>query len=318
MEYTLRVPKNRGGAIPLLLVADAMARVVATHNGTLPFHCPTYDTAFGGFASDLLNAARSGRLLVCNQRGAIGTTDEIIKTAEEAGTVLDSDGNVDSNATDLHKFYTTTRCLNDWRQHTGDTFTLIDMPVKMVELDLADADGKVIVPGYYRGFVADVGLVEKQTAPAPTPAADLANEEAPDGDEPITTTARQEQKQDLGAAAPAPPPDTDQGEVKAVPEDDQKVTLINRNKVIGAFAVKTDADENLTFWDDKLGRPPKWLEPALAQRGKPGESSLWSPLIIAHCLLDKCHMNLKQLDSVMHKGFPELYERWKEESQDKR
>ncbi len=128
------------------------------------------------------------------------------------------------------------------------------------------------------------------------------------------------QRPDLhaGAPVPAPTPAADLGEVEAVTDDDQKVTLINRNRVIGAFAVKPDADENITFWDDKLGRPPKWLEPALAQRGKPGDSSLWLPLMIAHCLLDQRHMNLKQLDAALHKNFPDLYEKWKEDTQDKR
>lgn len=91
---------------------------------------------------------------------------------------------------------------------------------------------------------------------------------------------------------------------------------ISRNHVMGKFRVKEDADENIKFWDDKLGRPPKWLEPARVHRGKPGHSSLWNPLLLAHCLLDKKEMTLRQLNMAMHEEFPELYATWKRETED--
>lgn len=100
--------------------------------------------------------------------------------------------------------------------------------------------------------------------------------------------------------------------------------LIHRNDVIGKFRVRADPDENLKFWDGKLSRPPAWLKPALGELGKPGESTLWKPLVIAHCLLGghKSHkkpfMTLQQLDSVIRKEFPDWFESWKDETQDKR
>jgi len=152
VKYTLRVPN--GGVIPLCLVADAMARGVATNYGELKFHCPTYDNVIGGYKSDLLDAARSGRLAVCNERGIIGTADGIIEEAKKSnsGATLDADGNIDWNQTHLNYLNTTAQCLNDWMRHKGDTFTVIDMPVEMIEYDLTDSNGKVIEPGYYRGY----------------------------------------------------------------------------------------------------------------------------------------------------------------------
>lgn len=99
--------------------------------------------------------------------------------------------------------------------------------------------------------------------------------------------------------------------------DDTRADIsLSRNQVMNAFAVKPDADENFKYWDERLSRPPQWLLPAQVQRGKPGESSRWNPLMIAHCLLDKKEMTRPQLNKVMHKEFPESYERWKEETKD--
>ncbi len=96
------------------------------------------------------------------------------------------------------------------------------------------------------------------------------------------------------------------------------VVGISRNLVMNIFAVETDYDANCKFWDKKLSNPPEWLKPALLSRGKPGTSSRWSPLMVGHCLLDKGHMNLKQLGTTIHKNCPELYDQWKEETADKR
>lgn len=156
VKYTLKVPNGR--VIPLYLVADAMARGVATNYGELKFHRPTYDNVIGGYKSDLLDAARSGRLAVCNERGAIGTADGIIEEAKKSnsGATLDADGNIDWNQTHLNYLNTTAQSLNDWMRHKGDTFTVVDMPVEMIEYDLTDSNGKVIEPGYYRGYSAAI------------------------------------------------------------------------------------------------------------------------------------------------------------------
>jgi len=105
-------------------------------------------------------------------------------------------------------------------------------------------------------------------------------------------------------------------------QDTQQVTentKINRTEVISCFPVKRGGcDDNLKFWDDKLSRPPKWLKPAMIAIGKPGLSSLWDPLMIAHCLLAHNHMPCKQLDAAIRKNFPAMLEQWCTDTADKR
>lgn len=98
--------------------------------------------------------------------------------------------------------------------------------------------------------------------------------------------------------------------------------LIDRNKVMACFAVKPDSDENLKFWDNRLASPSNALLTARKFPGKAGTSALWEPLGIAHYLLGgkgvKQYMSLGQLDVVMEKRFPELFDLWKEQTEDKR
>lgn len=97
---------------------------------------------------------------------------------------------------------------------------------------------------------------------------------------------------------------------------------INRNIVMASFSVKTDHDENQKFWDGRLSRPSKTLKDARIFSGKRGVSALWDPLLIAHYLLagknGKSHMTRRQLDVVMNKHFPELFDLWKEQTLDAR
>lgn len=115
-----------------------------------------------------------------------------------------------------------------------------------------------------------------------------------------------------------------EGATEGGADDNHEPRLIDRNEVIGKFQVKADSEENFKFWNSKLGQPPEWLKLALGSVGKPGESSMWKPLVIAHCLVGghKWHkkplMTLQQLDVAIHKGFPEWLETWREETQDKR
>ena len=91
---------------------------------------------------------------------------------------------------------------------------------------------------------------------------------------------------------------------------------------MACFPVKDDLQENERFWDDKLSTPPAWLESAREITGKRGMSSLWNPLQVAHSLLGGVHnrpfMTVRQLDAVMRRRFPELYEIWVEETLGKR
>jgi len=91
---------------------------------------------------------------------------------------------------------------------------------------------------------------------------------------------------------------------------------INRSMVMQIFAVRAKEDENRKFWDDKLGRPPDWLRGARTFSGKPGFSSRWNPLLVAHALLNGKYMSVRQLDSAIHQHLPELLEKWKEDTDD--
>ena len=93
---------------------------------------------------------------------------------------------------------------------------------------------------------------------------------------------------------------------------------IDRKSVMHFFSVKQKENQNRVFWDDKLSRPPNWLEPALTVIGKPGRSSRWSPLGVAHALLGAGYMNVHQLDSTVQRHFPELLEQWKADTEDVR
>lgn len=112
---------------------------------------------------------------------------------------------------------------------------------------------------------------------------------------------------------------------KGAPEDEPAATPatrpqdIDRRAVMRIFCVRPNKEwENRRFWDDKLGRPPAWLAAARTFEGRPGVSSRWDPLLVAHALLYKEHMNLQQLDSAIHEHLHDLMEQWKEETYDKR
>jgi hypothetical protein len=92
---------------------------------------------------------------------------------------------------------------------------------------------------------------------------------------------------------------------------------VTRNRIIGEFRVRGDDQENYQFWDDKLGKPPRWLGGALVTRGKPGRSSLWNPALVAHALLARRHMSLSQLDRAMQ-AFPEWAAEWNDQTENDR
>ncbi len=100
-----------------------MATTVATHDGAHPFHRPTYNNVLADFEADLLQGARSGRLAVCDNRGAILSADTIIEIEKEYGNSHSAVGEFRLNAS--HILCTTAHFLNDWCRHLGDTFVLV-------------------------------------------------------------------------------------------------------------------------------------------------------------------------------------------------
>lgn len=153
MEYKLRIPKGTVSVIPLAVVANVMAEAVATSGGKLPFHMPTYRASYAQYSADLLDAARYDHLTVCDSRGIVGTANDILAAAEKAGfATLNEDGTIDLNATRLLHLYTTVSLLGEWRKHLGDQFILVELPVRVVERDLTNENGKIIEAGHYRGY----------------------------------------------------------------------------------------------------------------------------------------------------------------------
>ena len=153
MDYKLKIPTPFSSAFSLERVAIELATSAATLCRTHSFHEPTYLALLPGHKTDLLTAARSGRLIVCNLRGAIGTAVEIIEAEKNAVDSPVENRDTDSDEAHLCILCTTVKCLNDWGQYTGNTFALVDVPVDVIDFDLLDADRKVFEAGYFRGTV---------------------------------------------------------------------------------------------------------------------------------------------------------------------
>lgn len=69
MEYTIRVPKDLEGIIPLSWVVNEIARGAATRWGELPFHEETYKNALLKKTLDVIHAARGQELIVRDING---------------------------------------------------------------------------------------------------------------------------------------------------------------------------------------------------------------------------------------------------------
>jgi hypothetical protein len=95
---------------------------------------------------------------------------------------------------------------------------------------------------------------------------------------------------------------------------------VDRNDVMRIFRVKLRDLDNKKFWNRVLGDVPIWLQKALITTGRPGVSSRWDVLGVAHALLDhRDHlMNLQQLNKAIETHDPELYEQWKVETAEER
>jgi hypothetical protein len=89
---------------------------------------------------------------------------------------------------------------------------------------------------------------------------------------------------------------------------------IDRRAVMRIFRVMRTDDGNETFWDGVLGRPPKWIVKARVLKGRPGASSLWDPILVAHGLLERKRMSIAAIDQALRKNLPDLLDEWKEQT----
>lgn len=92
--------------------------------------------------------------------------------------------------------------------------------------------------------------------------------------------------------------------------------IVDRNEIMRVFRKKNDARLNEEWWDGRLSRAGKWLKGARVHQGRAGESARWDLLLVAHALLDKKRdgMTIGQLNRDISDYYPELLNRWKEET----
>ncbi len=89
---------------------------------------------------------------------------------------------------------------------------------------------------------------------------------------------------------------------------------VERNRIINAFMLHKDKHQNKRLWDDKLSRPPEYLKGAMVRKGRPGVSTLWDPVKVAHALFEKGMLPIDRLDHAM-KNFPECEATWRDQTE---
>jgi hypothetical protein len=161
MDYTIRVDTAMwGDAIPLAYIARAMATHAACSHGNQPFHEPTFQNVYPRHVSRLLDAAKGGKLSVCDYDGRIAGAQELIDTSQML-PVANDDG---PNANDIFALYVKRRHLSEWAGIEGDSFNFIDAPSDPIVFDLKNERGEVIKAGYFRGYVGSVASLLVPTA----------------------------------------------------------------------------------------------------------------------------------------------------------
>jgi len=104
-----------------------------------------------------------------------------------------------------------------------------------------------------------------------------------------------------------------EGEVSRQPTEKQPITGVDRNRIIAAFpAAAFPAPKRMTAdnWSKTLSDPPKWLEEARVNKGKPSVSALWNPAKFAMALGEKKYMTVQNLTAVMRREFADWLPEW--------
>ncbi|WP_291981812.1 hypothetical protein [Candidatus Accumulibacter sp. ACC005] len=128
MQYELRLAAPSLDVLPLVAIAEAVARAAATAGDT-PFHKPTYQGKFRKLLEWVVSDAREGQLVVTDQDGKPGTFNEVIQRANDDGTYSEvlsgpSSTDVDLSMTHALCIYTTLSSLNEWARERGDEFSI--------------------------------------------------------------------------------------------------------------------------------------------------------------------------------------------------
>lgn len=158
MEYSIHLAKEEGQIVPLFLVAHEMAKGFATRWGELTFHRPTYENALRRTTLNLIHAVQDGNLTVCDGQGRAirHITDDLVTATvthrdwpalreahpecEIAPDFWDfsradlGPGEV-VNEPSVCQMYAYLRDLNAWAEVRGDSFTIEELPVQIIESD---------------------------------------------------------------------------------------------------------------------------------------------------------------------------------------
>lgn len=158
MNYTIRLPKESGEVIPLMLVVQEIAKGYATRWGELPFHRDTFKEVEHRWSTKIVEAAKRGELRVCDADGfAIQSiTDDLTHSV----TIGDGDmqplrkahpeceiapGCWNFTGVDFGErrkiqvapvgLFITLSHLNEWAASRGDSFGIEDMPVEIADIN---------------------------------------------------------------------------------------------------------------------------------------------------------------------------------------
>jgi hypothetical protein len=149
LDYTVRTfVEMHGDLVPLVAVADSMARHAATGYGRQSFHRPTFDNLFQQRAALLLRAATTGELTVLDAAGS---------KIEGGSIVVDEPVQQGQVPFALLQLYASKPHLQQWGEARGDTFVFAEGKAQLVEFDLVDESGLVLEKNYFRGYVGTAG-----------------------------------------------------------------------------------------------------------------------------------------------------------------
>lgn len=144
MHYRLQIHTAMGGdTIPLIAVAESMARHAASGFGTQPLHSPTLVESRKSYIALLLDAASRGLLTVCDSNGRICPAENVALTQRDAAL----------NSRAIVTLFVRAKHLTDWGSTNGDEFQIEDIASKEILVDLKNGEGEVVRKDYLRGFI---------------------------------------------------------------------------------------------------------------------------------------------------------------------
>ena len=130
MEYVVAINRpKRGDIIPLIDVAEAMAKHASTAYGERTMHSPTLDAIRPQRVEMLMAAAKHGAIKVCSNDGAMGDAEALIQ-ASPLPQFFSIEGVATSEILALH---VTSQHLAEWGKATGNTFQVVNINGKSVE-----------------------------------------------------------------------------------------------------------------------------------------------------------------------------------------